>query len=141
MANHWEENIRNAQALAAMGALLFGGLAEASNNSSKSGQENEKNAARAGAELGAASVQTYRQEQELEADYIGLYAVELAGYDLSAAAIFMDKLSVFNQNSDQEAGFFSSHPSSPEREARLIKIAEEILTKRQTGADLLPNRL
>ena len=71
MANHWEENIRNAQALAAMGTLLFGGLAEASNNSSKSGQENEKNAARAGAKLGAASVQTYRQEQELEADYIG----------------------------------------------------------------------
>jgi predicted Zn-dependent protease len=67
--------------------------------------------------------------------------VELAGYDLSAAAIFMDKLSVFNRNSDQEAGFFSSHPSSPEREARLIKIEEEILTKQRTGADLLPNRL
>ncbi len=141
MANHLEENIKNAQALAAFGALLFGGLYEASTSSSKSGQDNKKNAERVGAALGAASAQTYRQEQELEADYIGLYAVGLASYDLSAAAIFMDKLSAFNQNSDQEAGFFDSHPSSPEREARLIKIEEEILTKRRTGADLLPNRL
>ncbi len=67
----------------------------------------------------------FNQEQELEADRVGLQYATDAGYDPRAGEAVMRRLAEEVPQS-ATAGFFSSHPSSGERASALKKRADQI---------------
>lgn len=67
----------------------------------------------------------FNQDQEREADHVGLRYAYDAGYDPRAAAYVMRRMAEEVPETAQ-AGFFSSHPSSVERFATLQREAEEL---------------
>ena len=100
-----------------------------------------RQAVRSGSRLGGEiGWKSYSVAEENEADYIGTYIMSRAGYDPSGAAILFDKLGQLNPRAVDGASFGSTHPSSPEREARNVKIREEIAMKRVLGLNMLPSR-
>jgi len=142
MANHIEEKQQNAAVGAAIGAIILGGLAAyAQQGSSQPDRQLVANAAHAGASLGATGgVLSYSKEQEREADYLGMYAMDKAGYDVTAAAAVMDTFATLHPSSAGTTSFFGTHPSAPEREARATKVVREIAAKRRRGGEIMPNR-
>lgn len=144
MANHLQETQKNARTGSIIGALVFGAIASAGQNpyqSSYYNQQQMNQAVNTGASLGATlGAVSYSKDQEREADYIAAYVMALAGYDTSQAASVMDKLAAIKSNGKKRMSFFSTHPSNPEREARLIKIAAEIEEKKSMGDELIPTR-
>lgn len=80
-------------------------------------------------------------EKEKEADYVGLYLMERAGFDSSSVASFWRRMGAENPGSLQagDIPFLDSHPTAPERFLALEAIHEEIMTKRAAGEPLLPN--
>ena len=59
----------------------------------------------------------YSRKHEYEADKIGMYLMDLAGYDINAAPAFWEKmLDGKNPNTND---FFSTHPSDAKRIAAL----------------------
>jgi hypothetical protein len=69
---------------------------------------------------------------EREADYVGLYLIARAGYDISQAPDF------WRQFPESIGDFGWSHPGGRERAASLAATRDEILRKRQAGAPLVP---
>jgi PDZ domain-containing protein/peptidase M48-like protein len=69
---------------------------------------------------------------EKEADYVGLYLMARAGYDISSAP---DIMSAFP---DAAGDFDWSHPGVKARAAALAATRDEIMRKRAAGAPLLP---
>ncbi len=63
---------------------------------------------------------SYSRDLEREADYFGTKFVYNAGFDAEACAQLQDRLSVEVPGSMIQ-GYFSTHPSSPERAARIRK--------------------
>ncbi len=74
----------------------------------------------------------FNQEQELEADRVGLQYAADAGYDPRAGEAVMRRMAEEVPRS-ATAGFFSSHPSSGERATALKKMAGQ-LTIQSDGA-------
>ena len=78
----------------------------------------------------------FNQEQELEADRVGLQYATDAGYDSRAGEVVMRRLAEEVPQS-ATAGFFSSHPSSVERAGALKKRADQLTLRsdraRQAG--------
>ncbi len=72
----------------------------------------------------------FNQEQELEADRVGLQYAANAGYAPWAGEAVMRRLA---EEVPESAGFFSSHPSSVER-ASVLKKAADRLAWRSDGA-------
>lgn len=70
---------------------------------------------------------------EKEADYVGLYLMARAGYDISQAP------EVFRDIPDDMSEFSLTHPGNQERAAALAATRDEILAKRQRGEPLIPN--
>ncbi len=89
--------------------------------------------ARAGAGMGQMS---FSQEFEREADYVGLYILAAAGYDLNAGPRVARRIA---EQDPRAIRYASSHPSSADRAASLMATIEEIRRKEQSGAPLLPN--
>jgi len=77
--------------------------------------------------LGQMVLNHFNQDQEREADLVGLRYAYAAGYDPAAAARVMQRMA---QEVPQTAaaGFFSSHPSSVERAASLQRLAAQLGT-------------
>jgi beta-barrel assembly-enhancing protease len=67
--------------------------------------------------LEAMFVKGYSRDTEFEADKIGVELVQKAGYDPMAMSRFLDNLA--KQQSTSEGGFFQTHPSTQERQAKL----------------------
>lgn len=87
--------------------------------------------------LGAsAGVLVYSQAFESEADYVGLYIMENAGYDISKAPNFWRRMSERNPDSIVIA---QTHPTTAERFLALNKTIEEISRKKSVGQPLSPN--
>ena len=62
----------------------------------------------------------YSRKHEYEADKIGVYIMDLAGYDINAAPKFWEKmLGGSNPNAND---FFSTHPSDAKRIAALNEV-------------------
>lgn len=81
---------------------------------------------------------SHSQGFENEADYIAIYIMALAGYDISNVNTIWRKMSV--QSPDGIHGsFFSSHPSNPERYLRMKKTIDEVKSKQNSGQKLAPN--
>ena len=81
----------------------------------------------------------YQPRDEYEADYVGLYLMARAGYELDAAVRAMDLLAAHHEGW-QPILFFASHPDHDDRSARLRRAIIEIEAKRKAGAPLWPNR-
>jgi membrane-associated protease RseP (regulator of RpoE activity) len=82
--------------------------------------------------------QAYSQEFESEADYVGLYMCEFAGYNISDAAYFWRRMGVKHPGSIDK-NHAASHPSSPERFVSIEDTIKEIEQKKTTGETLMPN--
>ncbi len=96
----------------------------------------DKRAAQAMLVSGALSLASFSRKQELKADQIGIAMAARAGFDPYGAARFLEnldraanleKLKDNKANDTDGSGFFSSHPSGPQR------VAAAILSARQWG--------
>lgn len=68
--------------------------------------------------------QGYSQDQELEADGVGLELMRRAGFDAAAGPRLLDRLRQLLAGPAELAGYFSSHPSWPVRIDALRRLAE-----------------
>ncbi len=84
------------------------------------------------------AAQAYSQEFESEADYVGLYINELAGYEIKDAAYFWRRMGVKHPSSIGKS-HAASHPSSPERFVSIEDTIKEINQKKSAGEELVPN--
>lgn len=75
-----------------------------------------------GSQLGV--ILPYSRKHEYEADKIGMYIMDIAGYDINAAPAFWEKMQ--NGKSGSQSDFLSTHPSDAKRIAAL---KEAIRTK------------
>ena len=82
--------------------------------------------------------QMFSQEFENEADYVGMYYLYRANYDIDNVAYFWRRMSAENAGSiDRNRN--STHPSSPERFLKIEKTIEEIYQKEKNGDPIIPN--
>lgn len=100
---------------------------------SSQGLDTDGEIAKAGTEIGTL---TYSIDFEKEADYIGMYVMARAGYDLSKAGNLWRRMSI-----EDSEGVYSSatHPSNPERFVALQKTINEINYKRKHHLPLVPD--
>ncbi len=77
----------------------------------------------------------FANEYSWEADYVGLYALALAGYDIERAPDFWRRMSTLDPDS---IVFARSHPTTPERFLGLEQTAGEIQQKLTAGLPLTP---
>lgn len=87
---------------------------------------------RAGAGIAGNS---YSVEFEQEADYVGLYFMKKAGYEIKHAADFWRRMAV---NNSQAITVKSSHPTTPQRFVAIESTVKEINTKIANGETLKP---
>ena len=81
---------------------------------------------------------SYSQSFENEADYVAIYIMALAGYDIADVNQLWRKMSVQTPQSIN-GSFFSTHPSNAERFLRMQKAIDEVRTKEAAGQKLSPN--
>ncbi|MBM3564821.1 MAG: PDZ domain-containing protein [Alphaproteobacteria bacterium] len=81
--------------------------------------------------------QAYSQEFETEADYVGLYLMTQAGYNIKNSPTFWRRMGVEHPSSIRD-NHAASHPSAPYRFTSLDKTVEEIDRKRGQGLALRP---
>lgn len=74
-----------------------------------------------GSELGV--ILPYSRKHEYEADKIGVYLMDLAGYDINAAPQFWEKML---SKSTSDSDFFSTHPADSKRIKALNKVVAEM---------------
>lgn len=91
-----------------------------------------------GGAFSSVAAQAYSQEFESEADYVGLYFVERAGYEINDAAYFWRRMGVKHPSSIAK-NHAASHPSPPERFVSIEDTIKEINQKINVGTKLLPN--
>jgi predicted Zn-dependent protease len=91
-----------------------------------------------GGAFGAIGGRSYSQGFENEADYIGIYIMAMAGYDISNVNTLWRKMSV-EMPDNINASFFSTHPSNAERFLRMKKTINEINAKKRAQQPLMPN--
>lgn len=80
----------------------------------------------------------HSQGFELEADYVGLYIMALAGNQTDGTAMLWRRFAVEYPQVIQ-GGYWSTHPSSPQRMLLLEATSKEINTKINAGVPLLPD--
>ncbi len=81
------------------------------------------------------AVMRYSQEFEREADYIGMYILDKAGYNIHAAAFLWRRMAVLNPKGIYSA---STHPTTAERYLLLEKTSREIVNKKANNLPLVP---
>lgn len=87
--------------------------------------------------MGNIGGQAYSQDFESEADYVGLYYMARAGYDIDAAAPIWRRMGATAANvGNLETA--TTHPTSAERFLRLEKSTAEIKAKIAAGKPLTP---
>lgn len=86
-----------------------------------------------GHQLGA---QSYSVAFEQEADYVGMYFMERAGYRTSGVADFWRRLAA---EVPRSVSVRQDHPTSPERFIAIERIHKEIARKKASGQPVLPN--
>lgn len=86
-----------------------------------------------GQELGAGA---HSVAFEQEADYVGMYFMERAGYNSHGVADFWRRMAAENPKNVNVRG---THPTSPERFLAIERTRKEIIRKKATGQPLEPN--
>jgi hypothetical protein len=87
-----------------------------------------------------AGAKAYSQEFEFEADYLGLYMLARAGFDIGVAPNLFRRMGVEDPSS-QIKNYFSTHPSTPERAVAMTQTIAEIQGKAGQQEALLPKNL
>jgi predicted Zn-dependent protease len=87
---------------------------------------------------GDATRNMFSQAFETEADYIALYFLYRAQFDIDNSANFWRRMSAENPGSIKQ-NHNSTHPSTPERYLRIEKTIEEIYAKEKNGEAVKPN--
>ena len=82
----------------------------------------------------------FSQEFESEADYLGLYMLARAGFDIDIAPDLFRRMGVQKPHS-QMKNYASTHPSTPERAATMTQTIAEIRDKMIQQEVLLPKNL
>lgn len=85
---------------------------------------------------GQAAVMQYSVPFEQEADYVGMYFLERAGYSSASVAQFWRRMGAENAQSITRR---STHPTSVERFLAIERTYNEIQTKKKRGQPLVPN--
>jgi hypothetical protein len=88
-------------------------------------------------EVGA---KAYSQEFESEADYLGVYMLARAGFEIGVAPDFYRRMGVQHPSS-QNKTYFSTHPSTAERAVSVNQTISEIQDKANRKEALLPKIL
>lgn len=89
--------------------------------------------------FGSIGARSYSQDFENEADYVGVYIMARAGYNVRGAHELWRKMSAQNPEGIKHT-FFGTHPSYPERYLRMRKAEDEVIAKLKAGQELLPNK-
>lgn len=82
--------------------------------------------------------QMFSKEFETEADYVGIYYLYRANYEIDNVSYFWRRMSAENAGSIAK-NRNSTHPSSPERFIQIEKTVEEIYRKEKNGEPIKPN--
>jgi Peptidase family M48 len=127
---HVQKTQGNAAAGAAAGAIFDIGLAVIGINTQGLGT-------RAGAAAGA---RAYSREFESEADYLGLYLLARAGFDITSAQDLFRRMGTEKPIAQAQV-YFSTHPSTPERAVAMQQTVTEIKGKGTAQQALLPASL
>ena len=85
---------------------------------------------------GQIGVAQYSVAFEQEADYVGMYFMERAGYSTTGVAHFWRRMAAEGATSVSRR---TSHPSSPERFLAIERTQAEIATKKARNLPLVPN--
>jgi Zn-dependent protease with chaperone function len=85
---------------------------------------------------GQMAAQRFSVPFEQEADYIGMYFMERAGYDASGVANFWRRMAAEGQASIAQR---TTHPASAERYLAIERAYGEIADKKRRGINLTPN--
>ncbi len=87
--------------------------------------------------LGASQgANAYSPAFESEADYVGMYVMYYAGYDISNAASLWRHMTA----ADPKGAFMATtHPANPERYVLLNQTKDEIFAKRDVGQPIVPS--
>ncbi len=88
--------------------------------------------------LGEAASAPFSPPLEAEADYVGMYILANAGFDIHGAENVWRKFAA-EASGAKEKSMLDSHPPTPERYVALKKTAEEIEQKKARGEPLKPN--
>ena len=88
--------------------------------------------------FGQAGARMYSQEFEAEADYVGIYYMERAGYSIEKVADFWRNMAVEHPGSINQS-HASTHPATPERFLEINAAIEEIKEKKRLNQQLIPN--
>jgi predicted Zn-dependent protease len=136
LAQHNAETNRRARIGGAIGGIIMGSLAYIAG----AGVGTQIQAVDAGETVGlAVGSRVHSKDEEREADYLGAYLAERAGYDAAAALTLFDRMALLEGTSALKDGFLATHPSTPDRAARLRATLTEITDKKRRGAEVLPN--
>lgn len=112
------------------GALILGGLAQATAGPGGISEEALREVMDIGAFVGG---RAYSQDYELEADWLGAFIAARAGYDPERGAQIFARPALASSGGPV---ILSSHPASPRRTALAARAAAEI--RRQQAAGLTP---
>lgn len=87
--------------------------------------------------FGKMASQSYSQEFESEADYVGLYIMAKSGLEIENAQHFWRRLAAEHPGSIRQS-HASSHPSTPQRFVEIEATIKEIKAKGTSGVALMP---
>ncbi len=86
---------------------------------------------------GGLAMRSFSPDFEQEADYVGMYIMALAGYDITKAADLWRRMTA----SDPNGAFLDgTHPSNPKRYVLLNHTRDEIIDKVRRNVLLTPNQ-
>ena len=87
------------------------------------------------------AVMHYSEDFEAEADYVAMYILAEAGFDLEQVPDIWRRMTILNPAVDQSASsiFGRSHPTNAQRFLAMEKAIEEIRGKQAAGEEMLPN--
>lgn len=123
------------QIISFLAALALGTLAE-----SKSPGSGEA-VLRGVGQIGDIFNASYSRDLEREADYFGTRFVYFAGFDVDTCATVEERFAI-EMPATMTQSYFSTHPSSPERVARIRKIIQELKEGRFSNQSrTVPERL
>ncbi|MFK7866807.1 MAG: M48 family metalloprotease [Alphaproteobacteria bacterium] len=84
------------------------------------------------------AMDAYSQEFEAEADYVGIYLLERAGFDSTGSADFWRKMGASGE-ANIKGHHTHSHPATPYRFLAIKKASEEVRIKKAQGLPLIPD--
>ena len=129
-AHHVAQHIPKQQRSQALGALLLGGIAQASAGPAGISDQALQEAMQVGAFVGG---RAYSQNYELEADWLGAFIAARGGYEPARGAQIFARPALASSGGPV---ILSTHPASPRRVALAAEAAAEI--RRQQAAGLTP---